>query len=101
MIGTTQFLNAAVQMKGFQRTGILRLFGSATRSLPLMIDWPGDLQESVEGHAVLLPGGNDFDGSDIAPLDEDELRPACRNLRSLGIGTVAITGVFSPALLQT
>ena len=96
MIGTTQFLNAAVQMKGFQRVGILRLCGSATRSLPPMIDWPEDLQNAVEGYAAMLSGGCEFDGSEIVPLDEDELRRACRNLRSLGIGTVAVTGVFSP-----
>ena len=96
MIGTTQFLNAAVQMCGLQRVGILRLCGPATRSLPPMIDWPGGLQDAVQGHATMLSGGCEFDGSEIAPLDEDELRRACRTLRSLGIGTVAITGVFSP-----
>ena len=96
MIGTTQFLNAAVQMRGLRRVGILRLCGPATRSLPPMIDWPGGLQDAVQGHATMLSGGCEFDGSEIAPLDEDELRRACRTLRSLGIGTVAITGVFSP-----
>ena len=96
MIGTTQFLNAAVQMRGLQRVGVLRLCGSATRSLPPMIDWPDNLQDAVKGHRALLSGGNEFDGSEITPLDEDELRSACRAVRSKGIGTVAVTGVFSP-----
>ena len=96
MIGTTQFLNAAVQMCGLQRVGILRLCGKATRSLPPLIDWPGNLQDAVEGHTALLSGGSEFDGSAIAPLDEDELRGTCRTLRSRGIKTVAVTGVFSP-----
>ena len=96
MIGTTQFLNAAVQMCGLQPVGILRLCGRATRSLPPLIDWPDNLQDAVEGHTALLSGGNEFDGSEIAPLDEDELRGTCRTLRSLGIKTVAVTGVFSP-----
>lgn len=96
MIGTTQFLNAAVQMRGLQRVGVLRLCGSATRSLPPMIDWPDNLQDAVKGHRALLSGGNEFDGSEITPLREDELRSACRAVRSNGIGTVAVTGVFSP-----
>ncbi len=96
MIGTTQFLNSVVQMDGLQRVGILRLCGSATRSLPPMIDWPDDLQRAVEGYAAKLSGGFEFDGSEIAPLDEDELRHVCGTLRSLGIKSVAITGVFSP-----
>lgn len=96
MIGTTQFLNAAVQMRGLQPVGILRLCGSATRSLPPMIDWPDDLRDAVEGRVALLSGGNEFDGSEIAPLDDDELRGACRSLHSLDIRSVAVTGVFSP-----
>ena len=96
MIGTTQFLNAVVQMRGLQRVGILRLCGSATRSLPPMIDWPDDLQRAVEGYVANLSGGFEFDGSEIASLDEGELRQVCGTLRALGIQSVAITGVFSP-----
>ena len=96
MIGTTQFLNSVVQRRGLQRVGILRLCGSATRSLRPMIDWPDDLRRAVEGHAATLSGGFEYDGSEIAPLDEGELRQVCGTLRTLGITSVAVTGVFSP-----
>ena len=44
MIGTTHFLNAVVEGRHLEKTGVLRLCGAATRALPPMIDWPDDLR---------------------------------------------------------
>jgi N-methylhydantoinase A/oxoprolinase/acetone carboxylase beta subunit len=95
MIGTTHFLNALVERRHLQRTGILRLCGPATRALPPMIDWPEDLRLVVDGGAALVGGGVNYDGSAIAPLDTDAIRLACRDWRERGIGAIAICSVFA------
>ncbi len=96
MIGTTQFLNAAVERRDLQRVGVLRLCGPATRSLPPMIDWPNHLRDMVDGEAALVGGGYEFDGRPISPLDPGEIRSACRSWAAMGITAVAINSVFAP-----
>ncbi|OCP25169.1 MULTISPECIES: hydantoinase/oxoprolinase family protein [unclassified Ensifer] len=95
MIGTTHFLNALVERRRLQRTGVLRLCGSSTRALPPMIDWPEDLRLVVDGGAALVGGGVNYDGSAIASLDADAIRQACRDWRDRGIGAIAICSVFA------
>lgn len=95
MIGTTHFLNALVERRRLQRTGVLRLCGSSTRALPPMIDWPDDLKRVVDGGAALVGGGVNYDGSAIASLDADAIRQACKDWRSRGISAIAICSVFA------
>lgn len=95
MIGTTHFLNALVERRRLQRTGVLRLCGSSTRALPPMIDWPEDLRLVVDGGAALVGGGVNYDGSAIALLDADAIRQACRDWRDRGISAIAICSVFA------
>lgn len=95
MIGTTHFLNAVVEGKHLERTGVLRLCGAATRAVPPMIDWPQDLRDLVDGGAHLVGGGVNYDGSPIAPLDGRAIRDACRQWRADGISAVAICSVFA------
>jgi N-methylhydantoinase A/oxoprolinase/acetone carboxylase beta subunit len=61
-----------------------------------MVDWPERLVEALGGHVYLCHGGHEFDGRAIAPLDEGELRRVASDLAAKGIGTVAISSVFSP-----
>ncbi|RDL46323.1 Acetophenone carboxylase gamma subunit [Ensifer sp. M14] len=95
MIGTTHFLNALVERRRLQRTGVLRLCGSSTRALPPMIDWPEDLKRVVDGGAALVGGGVNYDGSAIASLDADAIRQACGDWRNRGISAIAICSVFA------
>ncbi len=95
MIGTTHFLNALVERRHLQRTGVLRLCGRATRALPPMIDWPDDLRGLIDGGAFLVDGGVNYDGAPIAPLGHKAIREACRTWRAAGIGAVAICSVFA------
>ncbi|MFZ1663434.1 MAG: hydantoinase/oxoprolinase family protein [Paracoccaceae bacterium] len=95
MIGTTHFLNAVVEGRHLEKTGVLRLCGRATRSLPPMIDWPDDLKALVDGGVALVGGGANFDGTEIAPLDSKAIRAACEHWRKMGVGTVAICSVFA------
>ncbi|MEI2707361.1 MAG: hydantoinase/oxoprolinase family protein [Albidovulum sp.] len=95
MIGTTHFLNAAVEGRHLEKVGTLRLCGSATRSLPPMIDWPDRLRGIVDGGAALVGGGVNYDGSEIAPLDAGAIHAACRDWQARGVGSVAICSVFA------
>lgn len=96
MIGTTHFTNALVEARRLAPTAALRLALPATEGLPPMIDWPGRLRQAIGGHAYLCHGGHEFDGREISPLDEDEIRRAARDMAAHGVRSVAISSVFSP-----
>ena len=74
MVGTTQFVNAVVQAKGLARTGVIRLGLPATTALPPLVDWPPALRRAIGDHVFLCPGGREYDGSEISPLDRARLR---------------------------
>jgi N-methylhydantoinase A/oxoprolinase/acetone carboxylase beta subunit len=44
----------------------------------------------------MVHGGHEFDGREIAPLDERELKRIAGEIRARGITTAALTSVFSP-----
>ncbi|MCB2127699.1 MAG: hydantoinase/oxoprolinase family protein [Rhodobacteraceae bacterium] len=96
MIGTTHFTNAVVQRRDLAPTAAIRLGLPATASLPPMVDWPDDLRDVIGNHWWLAHGGNEFDGREISPLNEDELNGIAAEIRAKGIRTVAISSVFSP-----
>ena len=95
MIGTTHFVNAVVQRRHLARVAVFRLCGPATQSLPPMVDWPSDLREAVRGYTALLPGGAEYDGQPLEPLNEAALREACQQARQLGLNSVAVSAVFA------
>ncbi|MCR8670837.1 hydantoinase/oxoprolinase family protein [Agrococcus sp. HG114] len=96
MIGTTHFINALVQARNLAPTAALRLGLPATRALPPLIDWPGELRQAISARTYLAHGGYEFDGRPISPLDADELRRHAADMAANGIRSVAISSVFSP-----
>ena len=96
MIGTTHFTNAVVERKRLMETAAIRLGLPATECLPPMVDWPPDLRDTIGYHKYLVHGGHEFDGREISPLDENEVRDAAKDIKSKGIRAVAISAVFSP-----
>jgi N-methylhydantoinase A/oxoprolinase/acetone carboxylase beta subunit len=97
MLGTTHFTNAVVQRQELARIAVLRLGLPATASIPPLEDWPDDLRDAVAGFVALLPGGHQFDGREISPLDHSALNQVCERIAELGISSAAVTAVFSPA----
>ncbi|MFF2274479.1 hydantoinase/oxoprolinase N-terminal domain-containing protein [Agromyces sp. NPDC058126] len=95
MLGTTHCTNAIVERRGLGRVGILRLGAPATTAVPPLEGWPDDLRRAIGEHAFLVSGGYEVDGRVLAPLDEDEVREACRRMRG-EVDAVAVVGVFSP-----
>ena len=96
MIGTTQFTNAVVQRRSLQPVGVIRLALPATSAIPPLTDWPNDLISVVGRNTHLVSGGYEFDGREIAPLDELSVAEASRAFRQSGLKAAAITSVFSP-----
>src|SRR5262249_11730094 len=96
MIGTTHFMNAVVQRRHLTKVGALRLGMPASASLPPFCDWPPDLARLVEGGVWMVEGGHEYDGRAFMPLDGEAVRPAAREMRAQGLGSVAISAIFSP-----
>ncbi|MDR1514042.1 MAG: hydantoinase/oxoprolinase family protein, partial [Propionibacteriaceae bacterium] len=96
MLGTTHLINALIERKGLARVGVLRLSGPASTGLRPGVAWPTELAASIIGPTAIVGGGFEYDGSEIAPLDE----PAIRRFAEQAAGrvqAVAVTGAFSMA----
>jgi N-methylhydantoinase A/oxoprolinase/acetone carboxylase beta subunit len=100
MIGTTHFTNAFVEARHLARVGVLRLAAPATLAVMPMMDWPARLSELVGGHIAVVPGGYNYDGRLISPLDESAVRRAAQAFAASGITSVAISSVFAPVNAQ-
>lgn len=96
MIGTTHFTNAVVERRDLSPVAAVRIGLPASSSLPPFVDWPADLAELVRGEVFQLEGGHEYDGRPIVPFDERGMKDAARRIRNAGIGSVAVTSIFSP-----
>lgn len=96
MIGTTHFTNAVVERKRLLEVAAVRLALPATQALPPMIDWPPDLRDAIGNHAFFVHGGYEFNGREISPIEEDEIRTLGAEIRRRRIRSAALTSVFSP-----
>ena len=92
-----RFVNACVQLRGLSRVAVVRLCGPATHLLPPFCDMPPALRQAVGGAYFLADGGFEYDGcTEIAPLNELQLRGIARRILAAGICCVVVSGVFSP-----
>jgi len=96
MIGTTHFTNAVVERRRLLEVAAIRIGRPATEALPPMVDWPDDLQQAIGNHGYMIHGGYEFDGRQIAALDEREVREVAADIKRRGLRSAAITSVFSP-----
>lgn len=96
MIGTTHFTNAVIERRRLLQVAAIRIGLPATRGVPPMTDWPQDLADVLGRHIFMLRGGHEFDGREIAPLDEKGLLEVAREIKARGLRSAAITSVFSP-----
>jgi len=100
VIGTTQLTNALIERRGLNAVGILRIGLPATQGLPPQVGWPADLVQAVGRESVMVGGGHESDGREIAPLDEGAIRAAAQRFRRAGLRSVAVTSVFAPLVGQ-
>lgn len=93
MLGTTQCTNAIVERKHLAKVGLVRIGAPATTGIPPMVDWPEDIQAVVEDY-VVISGGFEFDGKEIATLDTGAARDFFTKMKGK-VQSIAISCVFS------
>ena len=93
MLGTTQCTNAIVERKHLAKVGLIRIGAPATTGIPPMVDWPEDIQAVVEDY-VVVRGGFEFDGKELAPLDVEAARAFLERMKGK-VQSIAIASVFS------
>ena len=96
MLGTTHPANAIIQRRDLGLVGVLRLAAPSSLGIRPGAAWPQDLHKSIIGLSTIVGGGFEFDGTEIAPLDEDAIRRFAGSL-SGDIGAVAVSCAFAPA----
>jgi len=95
MLGTTHSTNAIVTRKNLLKTAVFRIGKPATMAIDPMIDWPPELISAASADVFMIGGGHEFDGREIGPLNEEEIRQACAATKGRA-EAAAITSVFSP-----
>ncbi|WCK52615.1 hydantoinase/oxoprolinase family protein [Aneurinibacillus sp. Ricciae_BoGa-3] len=95
MLGTTHCTNAIVERKRLNEIAIIRIGAPATLAVKPLIGVPGDLRERLGKHVYIVRGGHEFDGREIAKLDEEELVRIAQEIKGK-VNSVAVTSVFSP-----
>lgn len=96
MLGTTHPANAVIQRRDLQRVGALRLAAPASIGVRPGAAWPADLAATILGPTRIIRGGNNYDGSEISPLDEDAVRAFAAEAGN-SVETIALSAPFSPA----
>lgn len=94
MLGTTQCTNAIVERKNLAKIGILRIGAPATLGIPPMVDWADDISAIAVGNTV-IGGGFEYDGKQLAPLDEEAAKAFFLDMKAKGVKSIAISCVFS------
>lgn len=97
MLGTTHATNAIVERKRLNQVGIIRIGLPATAAIVPLTGWPEDLVAAIGDMHVLVHGGHEFDGREIAPLDEQAVRQFATSIAGHAT-SVAIISVFSPVV---
>ncbi|KAL2817246.1 hypothetical protein BDW59DRAFT_175573 [Aspergillus cavernicola] len=97
-IGTTAFLNSVIERdrRHLTRVAVLRLSKSFLRDVKPFSDWPPDLAAAIQGYIGYADGGLHIDGSEEAPVVEEQVVNECREIRSRGLSTFVIAGVYAP-----
>ncbi|KAL3860781.1 hypothetical protein ACJMK2_010851 [Sinanodonta woodiana] len=94
-IGTTHFVNAVVQLKNLAKVSVIRLCGTSSIKLPPFGDFPEHILPVVQGKCFLVNGGYQFDGKEISPVDDNEIVSCLKELKSLDIKHIVVSGIFS------
>jgi len=96
MLGTTHCTNAIVERKRLNKVAVLRIGAPATLAIPPMADWPESLTDAMKVKYYLVAGGNEFDGREIAALDEAKILECAEDMKKNEVESVAVIGVYSP-----
>ena len=96
MLGTTHPTNAIIRRRDLDRVGVLRLAAPSSLGVRPSANWPQDLRDLVIGRSQVIEGGFEYDGTPIAPLDEDAIRRFAGECAG-DVSAIAVSCAFSPA----
>ncbi|MDY0406567.1 hydantoinase/oxoprolinase family protein [Virgibacillus sp. 179-BFC.A HS] len=95
MLGTTQCTNAIVERKNLNKVAIIRIGAPADNAIKPLAGVPEDIKSILNNHTYIVEGGHEFNGEEIAPLDEEKIREIAAELKGK-VDSIAITSIFSP-----
>jgi N-methylhydantoinase A/oxoprolinase/acetone carboxylase beta subunit len=95
MLGTTHATNAVLERRRLRRVAVIRIGAPATYAIRPLFDWPADLANVICAASVIVGGGIEFDGRDLAEFDADATARFLAGLDGAA-DSVAITSVFAP-----
>lgn len=95
MLGTTHCTNAIVQRKDLNKVAVIRIGAPATLAIKPLSGIPDDFSSFFENFIYIVGGGHEFNGSEIAPLDEKYLYEIANEIKGK-VSSIAISSVFSP-----
>ncbi|KAK5055424.1 hypothetical protein LTR84_013174 [Exophiala bonariae] len=97
-IGTTHFINAVIEhdRRHLSKVAVIRLSKSFTKEIPPFSDFPSSLKDIMYGWHTFVDGGLHIDGSEEAPIVEQQIIDACATIKEKELTAVVVCGVFSP-----
>ncbi|KAI9689895.1 MAG: hypothetical protein M1822_009777 [Bathelium mastoideum] len=97
-VGTTHFINAVLErdVRRLQRVAVIRLSKSFLREIPPLSDFPPALAAILEGYVGYVDGGLHIDGSQEAPIAEEQVVRQCSAIKENRLTAVVVAGIFSP-----
>ncbi|KAM3425439.1 hypothetical protein BST61_g7385 [Cercospora zeina] len=97
-VGTTHFINAVVEQdaRRLRRVAIIRISKSFLREVHPFSEFPPGLTSIIKGYVGYVDGGLHIDGSEEAPIDEQQVVERCREIKGHGLSAVVVVGTFSP-----
>jgi N-methylhydantoinase A/oxoprolinase/acetone carboxylase beta subunit len=97
-VGTTHFINAVVEQdaRRLRRVAVIRLSKSFLREVPPFSEFPAGLTQIVRGYVGYVDGGLQIDGSEEAPIVEEQILERCQEIKDLDLTAIVIVGCFSP-----
>ncbi|WP_027414744.1 hydantoinase/oxoprolinase N-terminal domain-containing protein [Aneurinibacillus terranovensis] len=98
-LGTTHCTNALVERKRLNQIASIRIGAPATLAVKPLVGVPDDLRRHLGKYTYIVRGGHEYDGSEIAKLDEDDLYRIAHEIKG-NVDSVAVTSVFSPVSKQ-
>lgn len=96
MLGTTHATNAIVERRKLANIAVIRIGKPATLAIAPLTGWPEDLKRKLGKYVYVIQGGHEYDGREIAPFDEAEVKKIASELKDKNIEAIAISSVFSP-----